>query len=366
MSTHHQLFQESIVRWASEADRLAAHGFELSQARELILTIGARTEIFMKTAVLPNTPPKQDFDGCINGLKTLGVSKSDRDTLHVLRTLYNSIKHDPLCVPSLLELQGVIPRVSDVFRRLAQTNVGLLNAEISVSHHQIFWIAVWDHFIGGDSEVHVIAPTRSGWPPDLDLVYVDISSWDQIKTILSTLGTLKPGRDLIPQQVQKSFMEDYDFHEAIVFEGAFRDLIAVLATYERREDLLPGLRREDDLPAMVQAFVLASMDVASQAPHQHSIEGLTAAISNRAIEAYAVPVGYRLIQSQSRDFAELLQMLPEDKRGQLNGPVWIGKEEFRNVAPHAMSKHPKLPVLISKESTVLLLFPSESENGTNV
>ena len=276
MSTHHQLFQENVVRWASQADRLAAYGFELSQARELILTIGARTEIFMKTAVLPNASPKQDFGGCINGLKTLEVSKSDRVTLHDLRTLYNNSKHDPSCVPSVLALQGIIPRVSDIFRRLAQTNVGLLNVEISVRHHQIFWIAAWDHFIGGDSEVHVIAPARSGWPPDLDLVYVDISSWDQIKAILSTLGTLRPGRDLIPEQVHKSFMEDYDFHEAIVFEGAFRDLIAVLATYERREDLLPGLRREDDLQAMMQAFVLASIDVASQTPHPHSIEDFTA------------------------------------------------------------------------------------------
>jgi hypothetical protein len=58
----------------SRSKRLAAYGFELSEARELIASAGARTEISIKTAILPHLPPKEDLDGCINALKTVGVT----------------------------------------------------------------------------------------------------------------------------------------------------------------------------------------------------------------------------------------------------------------------------------------------------
>jgi hypothetical protein len=358
MSTHYQLFQENVAGWQTRADRLATYGFELSQARDLISTVGARTEIFLKTAVLPNSPPKQDFDGCINALKQLGVSRSDRDSLHDLRRIYNDSKHDPSYVPSMLELQAVIPQVTEVLHRFSETNRGLLNVEIPIRHHQVFWLAVWNHFIGGDSEVHVIAPARGGWPPTLDLVYVDRPRWDQIKDILSTFGRLRSAEGLIPAVVQRSFRDDSDFHEAVVFEGTFRDLIAVLATHERREDLLPGLRREDDGQAMMQAFVLATIDIAPQTTNHSSIEDLAAAISRRVVEAYAVPADYSLLQEASQGVAKMLKELPESKRNQVNGPIWIAKEEFQSTLSEALSKHSRLPVLIGLESTFLIQFPS--------
>jgi hypothetical protein len=68
MPTYHQRFQESIASWSEQTDRFAMRGFELSQARNLISQIGAHTEIFMKTVLLPNLSPKGDFDFCINAL----------------------------------------------------------------------------------------------------------------------------------------------------------------------------------------------------------------------------------------------------------------------------------------------------------
>src|SRR6266567_6604407 len=77
-----------------------------------------------------------------------------------------------------------MPRISETFRRLVKNNVGLLNVEMQKLHHQVFWVATWDHFIGGDSEVHIIAQARGGYPPTLDNVCVDIPRWDQIKDTL--------------------------------------------------------------------------------------------------------------------------------------------------------------------------------------
>jgi len=232
MLTYHQQYLKVAERWSEQVQRLAAYGFELSEARELIASAGARTEIFIKTAILPHLPPKEDLDGCINALKTLGVSKADRSTLHKLRQIYNDSKHDPSYLPSMLTFQELIPRIITVFQGLADSGVGLLNDGIPLRHNQVLWIAVWDHFTGGDSEVHVIAPATTGWPPELDLVYVDIAAWDQIKIILSTLGRLMAGEGVIPAQIYQSFGEDADFHEAIAFEGEYRTLIATLAAYD--------------------------------------------------------------------------------------------------------------------------------------
>lgn len=162
MPTHSQRFQESFAQWKRLVDDFSIYEFELSKVRYLTTEVGSGTEVLLKTAVLPHISPKTTFNDCINALEPLGIDHPNRDTLHDLRRLYNAAKHDPQLTPSLLDLQGVILRVSDVIRRLTESAIGLLNEKKQPRFHQIFWIAAWDHFIGGYSEVHIIAPFRSG------------------------------------------------------------------------------------------------------------------------------------------------------------------------------------------------------------
>jgi hypothetical protein len=244
MPTYSQQFQDSLAQWKRRADDFAIYGFELSAVRDLVTEAGSRTEVLLKTAVLPHISPRANFNDCIVAVGLSSVDQSDFDTLHDFRRLYNAAKHDPQWTPSLLELQRLLPGVSKIIGRLSVNNVGQLNSEVRARFHQVFWVAVWDHFIGGDSEVQIIAPTRGDHPPTLDLVYVHIHLWDQLKSVLATVGTVRRGEELIPPDVLASFGEDSDFHQAIVFEGSFRDLIAVLASHERREDLIPSLLRE--------------------------------------------------------------------------------------------------------------------------
>lgn len=357
MPTHYQRLQENIATWSKQTDRFAVCGFELSQARDLISQIGARTEIFIKTVLLPSVPPKQEFDACINALKREGVDKSDRDTLHRLRILYNENKHDSTCVPSILALQALIPALSEVFRKFARQNMGAINAEAVLRYHQVFWIAAWDNFIGGDTEVHVIAPTRSAWPPDLDLAYIDMSVWEQLKSSLSAIGSLRNGQGCIPDSVLSSFGEDSDFLQALVFEGAYRDLIAILAAHERREDLIPGLRREDNPRSMMQAFTLASVDVGAQSRNLKLVEELSVAIADCAVGIYAVPKSYNLLYHMATYFAEMLLGVQEANRNRLAGPIWVSKEEFASEERFAQSKHAYLPVLVSADNTVVFELP---------
>lgn len=357
MPTHYQSLQKSIGTWSEQAEEFAFREFEPSQVRNLITQIGAWVEIFLKTAVLPNTPPKQDFNACINALRREGVGKSDREVLHRLRNLYNENKHNSASIPSVLELQEILPAISEVFLRLAQQNIGAINAEAVLKYHHVFWIAAWDHFIGGDTEVHVIAPTRGEWPPDLDLAYIDMSAWDQLKSSLSAIGSLREGQACIPESVLASFGEDSDFLQALVYEGAYKDLIAILASYERREDLIPGLRREDHSRSMMQAFTLALIDVGMQSQKGNSVEEVSHAIAKRAVDIYAVPKIYDLLSSTATYFAEMLLGAQEANRSRLIGPIWVSKEEFASKAQSAQSKHPFLPVLVSADNTVVFELP---------
>ena len=98
---------------------------------------------------------------------------------------------------------------------------------------------------------------------------------------------------------------NFDFREAIVFEGEYRTLIATLATHERREDLLPGLRREDDLDSMFLAFTLASIDAATE---EKELDGNWAdAIAKRSVETYAVPANFRLLSQLANEFGQMIE-----------------------------------------------------------
>ena len=358
MPTHFESFNQNVSQWGRKADDFGVYGFDLQRARDLATEAGSHTEVFLKTVVLPHMPPRTNFVGCIDGLETYGVGQSDRDLLHDLRHLYNAAKHDPSWTPSLLDIQQIFSRLGGVFRTLAANNVGLLNTERQDRFHQIFWLAVWDHFIGGDSEVHVIAPYRGGRPPTLDMVYVDLVRWDEVKATLASIGIVRNEAGLIPTEVIASFQEDSDFHQAVVFEGSFRDLIAVLASFERREDLIPGLRREDDIQAMMQAFILGTLDSAQQASNLSSQQALADSISRRVVEAYAVPSGYHALNRQSAEFASIIMALPEPRRSQVNGPLWVASEEFHRQEASALSRHPHLPILINSEGTVQIRFPN--------
>jgi len=358
MPTHFDSFDQSVSRWARKADDFGLYGFDVQRTRDLATEAGSQTEVFLKTVVLPHLSPRTNFVACIDGLGTYGVGQSERDLLHELRLLYNGAKHDPSWTPSLLDIQGLFSRLGTVIGTLAANNVGLLNTEIQSRFHQIFWLAVWDHFIGGDSEVHVIAPYRRGRPPTLDMVYVDLVRWDNVKAALSSIGSVRSGEGLIPAEIIASFREDSDFHQAVVFEGSFRDLVAVLATFERREDLIPGLRREDDVQAMMQAFILGTLDSVQQSSNLSSQQSLARSIALRVVEAYAVPSSYPELDGQSSEFAFLVMALPESRPSQVNGPVWVPSDEFDSQAASALSRHPRLPILINNEGTLQIHFPS--------
>jgi hypothetical protein len=86
----------------------------------------------------------------INAIKANGFSKEQRAGLHRLRELYNSIKHDPLFVPSIKDILEAVRHAETFAIGLKETAIGRINVQVARKFHRVFWVAGWDHFIGGD------------------------------------------------------------------------------------------------------------------------------------------------------------------------------------------------------------------------
>jgi hypothetical protein len=107
----------------------------------------------------------------------------------------------------------------------------------------------------------------------------------------------------------------------------------------------------------MQPFVLATLDSASASVSAVSVEEIAGTISQRAVEAYAVPTNYRSLRADSTEFAEMVVALPGIRRAGLNGPVWMARDYFNSQRPHALASHPRLPVMVNSEGTLLIQFP---------
>jgi hypothetical protein len=176
-----------------------------------------------------------------------------------LRLAYNAAKHDPNTSVKLLDSIEVIRSAHETAQEIVWRGIGLCTSRVKPNADRVFWIAAWDHYIGGDTEVHVILPGESEhWlrPPMFDVVYINLAEWDQIKSKLSIVGVLKDGKGLIPYPQYVSFQSDGDFLQAMVFEGDYRQLISVLAQHEKRQELIPGLNRHDTGQSMILAYRL--------------------------------------------------------------------------------------------------------------
>jgi hypothetical protein len=144
VSTYKESFLSELESRRVQAQKLVETGYEDSELRDLINAVGSRTEIFLKTIVLPHVLPETDFDGCINAMKAAGVGRDERGTLHSLRQVYNDTKHTAGYKPSLIDFQELIPKVMSAVQNLGAMGLGLLNAPERRRYNRVLW---WRHGI---------------------------------------------------------------------------------------------------------------------------------------------------------------------------------------------------------------------------
>lgn len=339
--------------------KLTLDTYELSDVRDVLSTIGSKTELFLKSAVFPEENPRRTFEWFINRLANDNFPKAYRENLDDLRNAYNTAKHDPAKVSGLLEAMTIVQASQLAVEELVKTGIGSINQSITANLNRVFWVAVWDHYVHGDSEVHIILPAESShWlgPPTFDVIYVKAREWDEIEKELSAETPFTRGRDIIPEKQFRMFQSDENFLGAWVYEGDYRSLIAVLARHELRQDLLPGLNRHDRAESMIVAFLLAGLDAAVTYSDAGELE---LAILHQASTVYAAPPDYELSQKVARGMVDMFLEIPFEKRSALRGPIWVGEDEYNSLAVEAKAKHLAFDIIIDREYTVRIRWRSE-------
>jgi hypothetical protein len=346
MANYSDKILEEFALAEDELMEVTQNEFEQVQINDVLTKIGAKTEIFLKSVVFPAENSRNTFEWFINRLNDESISRISIDYLHELRRKYNKAKHDPQTDFELLYILEVIRNAKNAIEEVNSKNLGSVKANYNPRLKRLFWIAVWDHFIHGDSEVHIILPGQSGhWlgPPTFDIIYVEISAWYEIKDKLGLLGILKEGKGLIPESQYKIFRSDEDFLGAWVFEGDYKSLITTLAEHELRQKLLPGLNRHDNFTSIIIACLLATVDVITSVEEEEDLPSL---IKKQMADVYAVPYDYFRLDEIAKEMASMVSQLDFEDWKKVTGPYWISSERFNELSQNARAKHTNYQIII--------------------
>lgn len=354
METYRAGFLRDWSRSREQLLKLTRKNCLPKELNELIAGVGLRTELFLKSAVLPSSSPRNSFEQLVD-LLSGPLPAASVARLHAFRKAYNKAKHDPSFSAGLLDTKELMDETEGAIEDLLASGLGLLDQPIPPpTLKRVYWLAAWDHYIGGDTELHITIPTQSEhWtgPPSLDTIYIDGRKWDAAKADLAMAGKLLPYHGIIPQKHVDQWSEETDFLAALAFEGTYKTLISCLAAYEMRQKLLYGLNRGDGDREVLVACLLALVDLASTGMANAASPQ---SIRVRAITGYALPGTAPSLSRMSTRVADLLTGIGEADRKRITGPIWANESEFEPLALGALSRIPDLPVIIDPGFRVVM------------
>lgn len=332
--------------------------YDIDKVRDLISAIGSKTEIFIKSAVFPAKNARNNFASFIDELSNNGISVNCVQALHDLRTLYNECKHDPRCDVKCFDSYGTVLAAKSAIEEIISNNLGASNDAIKSPVKDIFWVAGWDHLTSGEVEVHVMLPFEYN-PNSVgfrshDMINIDWKGWDELKKDLINCGALYPSVGIIDERILAKFAAEGEYIETFIYEGEYSILITTLATYEKVVPLLPGLSRQDDFTNMLQAFLLAFVDVAKSSTATE-LEKIANEILSRAISRYAVPIDYRHNDELSNKLAKTYLNIPTDKLNSVSGLKWSETKVYDAYKTRALCIDEELAYIIDSTCAVRIL-----------
>jgi hypothetical protein len=355
MATYSEQLLADLQEARTKLAELFSRDYLPHEVTEIVGHIGPKVELFLKASVFPSKSARNTLESFINELLNHGIPQEDVDVLHNLRRTYNGAKHDPSLILNLLDVTKLLDQVIKVINKVASLNLGISNTLLRREHKRVFWVAVWDHFIHGDSEVQSYIPSMSAdtvHPPLLDLIYIDIQAWDDVNKELGSAGKFISGKDFMPAEVYKSFTEDWDSLGAFIFEGHYRSLITVLASHElRQEDLLPFLQRHNNPNFMLQAFILATGDVAPTTDRLE-VEEVSEQIQDQAVAVYAVPEEFQEKLKYATGMASMLSKIDRSRWTEISGPTWVTGTQFDEYREGALAIHETHYILVDADCVI--------------
>ncbi len=349
MATHFENLTQQVLDAQVKLRQLTQIDYTSHDIKDILKDLGSNLEVFLKISAFPYKNQRHDFVQFINELLTVGIAQADIDVLHLLRTGYNNSKHNPQYEPRLLETINLINDVQLSLRKLRLMNFGRIKEQVPQKYKRVLWLFAWDHYNGGDTEVSIMIPSfDKDLAPSLDDIYIDISAWDAVVSDLKSVGAFEIGEQFFPKNLYDFYAGEGDFLAGGVFEGEYKYLIKTLAKYELRQGLLYGLNRHDSPISMLQALILAAVEVAPTFGAEPSTDALEDHIKNVACNSYAVPSEYRHLEKLVKEVARLLEMLDFSLWQAVSGPTWLNIVHYNEAEQDALAISPELFIMIDK------------------
>jgi hypothetical protein len=355
MRTQTDAVLEIIRQGRREALELSGRDHTWQQMRSFLADAGSQVEIFLKETVYSRiSTRKWTFERLIDELTLQGLDSQTVCDLHALRLAYNKVKHDQ---NNWLRDGGVyklLQATETSLSAIAKQNLGMANAPSGHRYERTFWIAAWDHYIGGDSEMHILLPSEEWLPSSFDMIYIDMLSWHAVVEELKQVGQLDIGEGSVPDQVFRDWKAESDFLNAGSFTGDYRALLSVLAAHERVEEILPSLKRESATSSLRNALLLATVDVAAAGQNNLAEQDLAESIRTLAAHQYAVPRYSAISLDFTPKLARLVFDVKPHMRASIVGPVWVTPATFATLAENAIARMPDSTIVIAADGRLVV------------
>jgi hypothetical protein len=240
------------------------------------------------------------------------------------------------------------PRI-EVLTRLVRT----VNVPFERELNYTLYVAFWDHYTGGETEVAIMLPSDH-WlhVSSVDLFSMDFRSWDALKPRLLAHPRFRMGKEHFAPEVWQGFIEEGDFLNAGVWEGDYGELVRILADYEDRDkanSVLPFLARHNNNISVGTALTLAAVDIARSATAAMDAASLAQAIIARADAEYAMQATAACVPKAAEQIATLIASLRFARWPYLAGPAitpYKGRE---------WPKEPEGPLTVALDGNVIVL-----------
>jgi hypothetical protein len=348
----------SLGKAICELEVLHLAHYSPDDVRRVVEDAGSRAERFFKTAIFPSLDPTTSFDTAINRLKSLGFSKEVRRNIHALRDLYNIAKHNPSEPIRLKVATDVLSSTRSALEAVILKGPGQVTAQAETTVSRLLWVSGYDHFAAGCVSVYVSLPLpQDVFATHIDLFWLHFRSWEPLLSDLLVSGNFFYGRDHFAAEVYARFNED-DFINAGIWDGGYRQLVAILARHEHRplkEEVIANLRRDHLRVSVLSAIALAAADVARASNQPLEQTDLARAILERADVAYAMPDERPWVRRAAEALAAMIVQVPFVQWTALDGPFW-NLWNPRELVAHVRSPDPeRVPLVIDDANRIVVV-----------
>lgn len=296
----------------------------------LIKNIGGEIEKFLKAVVFIGLQDNNNFYDLINSLSSLGLPHQEIDFLHSFRQMYNSYKHNPDYSSGIIDCKTVLENTIKSIRCLNALGTGNVNQPYQQSAKRIVWLAGWDDYIGGMTEVSIFIPDFTvDFPYAIEYFNIDIKGWNLVINKFMAAGDLQMGKEFVSEKAYTAWENEDDFVGAGRFTGDITELVKEISLHinpQKESMLLPFLKRQNDNLSVKAAVVFSLFDT-FKADNWNTVDDLIDEVRLRANYDYGIYIESQYLSyylslfnrdvlgAHRSEFAGCIDIIWTDKQG---------------------------------------------------